>query len=159
MAQVDFFEICLNPKDTLIHYQNHCEEWVRQNYHAKAPASEKNRRWIVDYDGFPFELGAIRINWSMSNKKLVKAFEKWLESNRPRDIKAFETRGTTQPSDTLKYLSAKRLLTVMTATEASALTQSLFGSPLYWSDDNWYAARTKANDVMKQISLPFFDWA
>ena len=62
-------------------------------------------------------------------------------------------------SETLKYLSALRLLAVMTAEAATNMTQELLGEPLYSEGTTWYAARTKADTVMKQISSPFFDWA
>jgi hypothetical protein len=159
MAQVDYFEICLNPQEALKHYQYHCLEWGRQNFQQVNPPPDKSRRWIVDYDGFKFELGMVRINWSLSDKKLTKAFEKWLEKNRPASAKARETRGATKMSEMLKYLSALRLLQAMTAIEAGTFTQNIFGEPLYWDDANWYAASAKADVVMKQISSPFFDWA
>jgi hypothetical protein len=159
MAQKEFFEIQLDPSKALENYQFHIMEWARQNL-TDAPAGRgENSRKIVDHDSFQFELGVIRLNWSLNNKRLVKAFEKWLQTNRPKQALVFETRGTSQPSDSLKYLSAMRLLTVMTATQASDHTHTLLGTPLYWTDDNWYEARDKARSVMRQISSPFFNWA
>jgi hypothetical protein len=159
MAQLDFFGICLNPRQALRQYQSHGIEWARQHLVAESKSKAKADRWIVSHDGFQFELGVIRLNWSLSNKRLANAFAQWLEANRPAEAKIFETRGATQPAETLKYLSAMRLLTVMTAKNAYDYTEKLLGKPIYNSDDNWYEARNKADSGMRQISSPFFDWA
>lgn len=159
MAQKDFFTIFLDPHKALPFYQHHIIEWQKQNLTASPDPRDKIPRMLVDYDKFQFELGVIRINWSLNNKQLVKAFEKWLRENRPKNTPVFETRGAAKLSESLKYLSAMRLLTEMTAVQAYNHTEKLLGKPLYWSDDNWYEARDKAKSVMKQIFSPFADWA
>jgi hypothetical protein len=113
----------------------------------------------VDYDGFKFELGLVRLNWSLSNKQLLADFKVWLQQNRPLKITCCETRGAVSLTEKLKYLSALRLLLAMTAAQAGDHTAAFLGSPLYWSDDNWYDARKKAESVTQDISSPFFDWA
>ena len=155
MAQQDFFEICLNPQTALQYYQYHGLEWARQNLVSQARPKNKDGRWIVDYDGFQFELGMIRINWSLSDKRLTQAFKQWLQKNRPAGVKALETRGATQILETLKYLSAMRLLAVMTATQAIAHTENILRNPLYYAESEWYEAQTKAHIAMQQISSPF----
>lgn len=157
MAQQDFFEIIRDPKEALQFYQYHCAEWVRQNLYNKSEAIKKSPHWIVDYDGFKFELGVVRINWSWSDKKLVNAFAKWLENNR-QGVKPNETRGSTTMAELLNFLSAWRLLSVMTASEAANFTQEILGDSLYQDDVGWYKARHEADAAMKQISKPFFDW-
>jgi hypothetical protein len=159
MAQEDLFEIIRDPKEALRFYQCHLQEWFLQNLSPDPKSATGTSPLVVAYDGFHLELGVVRINWSLSDKKLVEAFEKWVEKSRPCDVKALETRGSTKMSEMLKYLSAMRLLSVMTASEAADFTQQKLNEPLYWDDISWYKARTKAEAVMKQISMPFFDWA
>ncbi len=154
MAQETFVHIFLEPKAALELYQYHIAEWTRQNLGQSAP-----ERWIVDYDGFGFELGVIRLNWASSDKQMIEAFKDWLKNNRPADVKRHETRGSAKMSEYLKYLSALRLLTVMSATEAADFTQKICGESLYGIDDNWYDARKKANQFMRDLSSPFFSWA
>lgn len=157
MAQEDFFEIIRDPKEALQFYQYHCAEWVRQNLHTGSHSVKKNTPWIVDYDGYKFELGVIRINWSWSDKKLTNAFKKWLGKNR-QGIKPNETRGSTTMAELLSFLSAWRLLRAMTAKDAGDFTQEMLGDSLYQDDVGWYKAQSEADSVMKQISTPFFDW-
>ena len=159
MAQMNFLGIQLDPLKALPLFQYQILEWALQNLIGNPDAREENPRKIVNYDGFQFELGVIRLNWSLNNKQLVEAFEQWLQKNRPADVLIYETRGAAQLSERLKYLSAMRLLTIMTAPQASDHTQKLLGEPLYWADSNWYEARDKANSVMREISSPFVDWA
>lgn len=159
MAQADFFEILLGPREAVEQFEHHCKVWAILNLQNGSEKARTASRWIVNYDGFPFELGVIRLNWSSSNKKLIEAFKKWLEQHRPSDASAFETRGSTSLSEALKYLSASRLLAVMSVSEAFKLTQKTLPHPLYWDEANWYDARKKADAVMKQLSSPFFDWA
>ncbi len=159
MMQEGFFEICRDPKEGLMFYQDHLTEWVRQNLEHPQAVDTVKDPWIVDFDGFKFELGVIRINWSWSDNQLVVAFKRWLEQNRPSGIQSVETRGSTTIAEQLKYLSAKRLLAGMSASEAAKLTQKILGEPLYWEDTNWYSAKAKAQSIMKQLTIPFFTWA
>jgi hypothetical protein len=157
MAQESFVHIFINRKDALERYKNHASAYLRQRLEKNSAAPSD--RWIVDHDGFKFELGVIRLNWSTSDKQMIEGFKNWLKSNRPKDIKPHETRGSAQMSECLKYLSAFRLLAVMTAKEAADYTQDILGDPLYTTEDNWYVARVKARQLIVKISSPFFDWA
>jgi hypothetical protein len=106
----NLFEIHLEPSKALPYYQYHLMAWERQNLATNLGANDESSRKIVSFDGFDMEVGMIRINWSLQNKRLFKAFREWLGKNRPKDSKMLETRGAAQLSESLKYLSASRYI-------------------------------------------------
>jgi hypothetical protein len=137
MLQMDFSGIERNPNDDLTVYAHFLNEWRLQT-NAKSGAYLKNTDpLIVDFDGFKFEMGVIRIHWFLSNKKIVEAFAAWVEKNRPANTGAMETRGATSIKEKLQFLSAMRLVKVMSPSEASKHTEKLFGHPFYYEETDW----------------------
>lgn len=156
MAQQSFFDICLDQKKAVELFTVHIFEWANQIGNQKV---EGEPRRIVDYDGFKYEVGAVRLNWSVSNKQLLSDFKMWLENNRPENVAPLELRGSASSGEKLKYLSAHRLLKTMTAPKALALTDKILAETLYLSDDNWYDADKRAQKLIRNYAVPFFNWA
>ena len=101
----------------------------------------------------------LRIDWSHSNNEIVKSFATWVgkvRKNAPPNMNVKESRGRTLPREQLKFLSAYRLLAVMSASDAADFTQEHLGDPLYSEDGDWYKARKKAQLTMKRFFDPFF---
>lgn len=100
----------------------------------------------------------LTIDWSHSDNQIVDSFANWVGQNRPRSIKAKESRGPTLPRERLKQLGALRLLDVMSASQAGDLTQGVLPNrqPLYREDGTWYKNVKKSRLTMKQLFDPFF---
>jgi hypothetical protein len=96
----------------------------------------------------------VRINWECPDKILQKEFQNWLKRNRPRPPR--QQRGLAPARryrSELKALGAYRLMVKcgMTAEAAQAYTKRFLRYGLYAKIPDWYEAKTRALDNLREI--------
>ena len=116
----------------------------------------QDRLTVKSADG-THETVAFDIDWRHSNGTLRKAFECWLQQNRPPHVPEWKIKGkgtqAEQIKKELKALGASRLLRVMGWKAAGALTARVLPTAevLFSEQSAWSDAKKCANSVLKRF--------
>jgi hypothetical protein len=157
-APLPFFTVMIMREPNQVFHRSklHFELACAQGYKRTETHGQTETPFLVQSRGRTMEILLVHIDWSKSNTRIIQVIKQWVQANRPSNIKPKEIRGSTTPREMLRYLSAHRLLAVMSAAKASNLTEHHFGQPLYYTDSDWYKARNKSQSIMRELFEPFF---
>jgi hypothetical protein len=134
----------IDDRDPLITYLS---IWGRYNpIHATKNPEDEHDIW------------RLKINWDLSDSKLVDDFRRFIESARPKKHPPNELRGH-KPLNArwseLKMLGAYRLLQAgFKAAKAMEYTEKCSGMPLFSTVQSWYQAKKTVNRVLERWPPP-----
>ena len=119
--------------------------------------SEPAKPLIKEVAGAATEMTITFINWSLHNQRLIELFKAWLKENRPPGIEMAEGRGSGSLREKLKFLSAQRLMEVMTPSAASDLTAKFSKDhKSYYAEAPDWNKKEKVSSIMEDLFTPFF---